>query len=565
MRSIKFSLAFMILSVVGYAQQISDSLQINTYKELASKARTPNLSFEKAKMYSDAYLSKAKNEGEASRIAKGYYLYTKIVESEQDKNIYLDSVLLHSNSIKNTNFLGLVFLEKGSILYNQRNYLDALEYYLKAEKEIKDKNGSLYYSTRFNIGFLQRNIGNYKEAKTVFNECLQQQEDLKHLDDGNRYASILFQLSSIHSEINELEKATAINTKGIQLSLEKGLKDKYYLFVANQGINLNLRKNYNASIDSIEKALPHLPERDRTVSQFYLGKSYHAIGQKEKALPYFQKIDTIFSKTSHLLLQLRETYDFLISDAKQKEDLKLQLYYRVQLSKFDSIHHKTYKSLSKNITENYDIPRLVEVNKKKILELTKEKNNTSKKLTLSIIIGFLISLAAIIGLLYYYRQKKQYQKRYDAIVAKNKENNASIEVVKDLKPKNIIADTIGLDDEAIQIILEQLNIFEKEKHYLTNQISLQETAKIVKTNSKYLSKIINTYKGKTFTNYINDLRVDYLIDRIQNDAMYKKYTIKAIAQEGGFTNSGAFFRAFYKKTGLKPSYFIKKVREEQQN
>ncbi|WP_282079668.1 helix-turn-helix domain-containing protein [Aquimarina algiphila] len=79
------------------------------------------------------------------------------------------------------------------------------------------------------------------------------------------------------------------------------------------------------------------------------------------------------------------------------------------------------------------------------------------------------------------------------------------------------------------------------------------------SNSKYLSLFINHYEQKKFTNYINDLRIEYAMEKIKNDKKFRKYTIKAIAYETGFSNPVSFSQAFYKKTGLKPSYFIKQL------
>jgi AraC-like DNA-binding protein len=50
---------------------------------------------------------------------------------------------------------------------------------------------------------------------------------------------------------------------------------------------------------------------------------------------------------------------------------------------------------------------------------------------------------------------------------------------------------------------------------------------------------------------------------LQKDTTIRKYTIKAIANEVGFNTSEPFAKAFYKKTGLKPSYYIKKLNEKQ--
>ncbi|HLV70233.1 MAG TPA: helix-turn-helix domain-containing protein, partial [Xanthomarina sp.] len=85
------------------------------------------------------------------------------------------------------------------------------------------------------------------------------------------------------------------------------------------------------------------------------------------------------------------------------------------------------------------------------------------------------------------------------------------------------------------------------------------------TNSTYLSKIINTYKGKSINNYITDLRVDYIINELNQNHILRKMTIKAIALEIGFNNPESFSKAFYKKTGIKPSYFIKQIEKENKN
>ncbi len=81
----------------------------------------------------------------------------------------------------------------------------------------------------------------------------------------------------------------------------------------------------------------------------------------------------------------------------------------------------------------------------------------------------------------------------------------------------------------------------------------------METNSKYLSKIVNTHKEKTFTKYINDLRVEYAIRKLQQDKKLRNYTIQAIAVEFAFDNAESFSTAFHKNTGLKPTYFIENI------
>lgn len=68
---------------------------------------------------------------------------------------------------------------------------------------------------------------------------------------------------------------------------------------------------------------------------------------------------------------------------------------------------------------------------------------------------------------------------------------------------------------------------------------------------------MNEYKGKNFTNYINDLRIEYFIKEYKKNPKYSKYTIKFLGEEMGFNNAQSFSKAFLKKTGIKLSVFIK--------
>ncbi len=86
-------------------------------------------------------------------------------------------------------------------------------------------------------------------------------------------------------------------------------------------------------------------------------------------------------------------------------------------------------------------------------------------------------------------------------------------------------------------------------------------AKSFGTNSTYLSKVINLKKDKNFSQYINDLRIDYTIHLLKENPRIRKYTIKAIASECGFKSAESFSKGFYKKYGIYPSYYLKQLDE----
>ena len=104
-----------------------------------------------------------------------------------------------------------------------------------------------------------------------------------------------------------------------------------------------------------------------------------------------------------------------------------------------------------------------------------------------------------------------------------------------------------------------MDVFENKKLYLGKDCSLANVAKKLQTNSSYLSKIVNNYKENSFNSYINNLRIDYVLSKLQDDQRFRKYTISAIADEAGYNNAQSFGNAFFKQTSMKPSTFIKQL------
>jgi len=117
-----------------------------------------------------------------------------------------------------------------------------------------------------------------------------------------------------------------------------------------------------------------------------------------------------------------------------------------------------------------------------------------------------------------------------------------------------------IDQEVITTVLKKLDDFEIKKEFLQHDVNLAMVAKKCNTNTKYLSKIIHSYKGKSFVNYINNLRVDYILKELKINPTLQKYTIKSISEEIGFNTAESFSTAFKKKTGIRPSYYIKELK-----
>ena len=115
----------------------------------------------------------------------------------------------------------------------------------------------------------------------------------------------------------------------------------------------------------------------------------------------------------------------------------------------------------------------------------------------------------------------------------------------------------------ITSILKKLDQFEEKKGFLQKDITLAILAKKCATNTKYLPKVINIHKDKSFVSYINNLRIDYILKELKENKILQKYTIKTISEEAGFNTAESFARAFKNKTGIRPSYYIRNLKKEE--
>jgi YesN/AraC family two-component response regulator len=275
-------------------------------------------------------------------------------------------------------------------------------------------------------------------------------------------------------------------------------------------------------------------------------------------------VDSLFVTENRTDIIMKRSYQELINYHKKSGDLKKELYYVNQFLRLDSLLHKEEIYLSKGLYKEYDIPQL-ESEKEMILQQMEENDLLFKK----IILAFTILLAvSLIVLFFQYYKKTVYKKKFDAIMNSIDESSptevAPIEEIQESIEGPIIDKTkekksLDISKEIVSDILKGLQKFEKEKQFLSHNITISILTKELKTNNNYLSKVINHYKKLSFSNYLNLLRVNYFIDLAKRDPNIRKFTIKAIANDVGFSNSESFSKAFYKHKGIKPSYFLKEL------
>ena len=219
----------------------------------------------------------------------------------------------------------------------------------------------------------------------------------------------------------------------------------------------------------------------------------------------------------------------------------------------DKSYEKNYKYLFAKIHKEYDTKKLID-----------EKNSIENSLKVHQYLTLLVIIISIVFISFstykYFQMQRRYKERFEQIISKNTEiEKIPVTIVEE--NKTVIPKITGLSESTITYILEQLEIFEKEQQFLDYKITQKLLSEKLGTNPTYLSKIINAYKEKNFSNYLNDLRLEFIVELLKTEHQFLEKEIKELANIAGFTNAEAFSDNFQRKFEIKPSYFIKMMKE----
>ncbi|NAS32147.1 helix-turn-helix domain-containing protein [Flavobacteriaceae bacterium R38] len=558
---------FLFVTVSGASQKIPDSLLSKSYEELRNSYWEVYPDSLKGSEYVKTYLFKAKKDHDTIKIARGYQWF-KFISSKYDDldyySIYNDSIISITKNIKNHNvYPAIAYHYKGIFLYNKGDLEEALNNFLIAKNHVeKNNNTPLFFSVKQAIAALKSKIGLEEEALKIYQEQLKEIRNFKssdidkvnqidYLDD---YIITLSNISLTYIRLKKIDLADIYIKKGINESLK--FNDSihndsiyYYGFVSASAYNEYFKGNYKAAIDSLDKAFPHETDQNSRINHYlYKGRIAKDLNNTEEAILNFEKLDSIYEIHQDPVLELPEVYQTFIDYYKEKGDIENQLKYIDKFITVDSVLDANFNYLSTNITKEYDIPLLVSEKENLISQLEKEKNQSNTGL------GILAGVSLLLGgfLFYYYKKQRFYKKRFEEIL--NTEPT-KVSFLRRQESKKVH----DLSKDVVEKITKGLKEFEREKDFLDHSTTLNSLSKKLDTNSNYLSKVINSYEQKNFSNYLNDLRVEYAIEQLKTNKQFRLYSVKGMAKEVGFNSPESFSKAFHKRTGIYPSYFLKQL------
>ena len=399
-----------------------------------------------------------------------------------------------------TGFLVIKLLRELDLETVAENYLSAL---LIQNKEINDKNLLLWYTGRLQQDSAYANFekGNFPEALQLFTEA----------------------------KSNFLRNNDSLAINGIDLSIAE-----VYLKTARP----DLAKVY---FDKILTEIQQKENNDFLKMMVFqnLGSVYFLEKDNEKSLDYFQQALAISLQLPNKSFENAAAQGLALNYLAGENTHNF--YLNKQRTNSTSVDVEIDKNLAVNTVYNFINFHQKELSEKKI------KEELVWVYSLAGIV--LLLLLGGIGILYLYSSKtRQYEAIWKYIQPK--------EPILETNAKDALQKSSIVPEETEQIILQKLLKFEAGKKFTNPDMSIALLASQFDTNTKYLSEVINRQKEKNFNSYINELRINYIIEKLKTDPVYFNYKISYLAHECGFSSHSSFATVFKSVTGISPTKFM---------
>jgi AraC-like DNA-binding protein/tetratricopeptide (TPR) repeat protein len=499
--------------------------------------------------------------------AKAFKNYKELTQAYRDaasfsinkKIEYADSAVWAASQANDHDLIGNSYLTKGSVYYfTYRKYQKALDEYLRAWQYLnKSTDPYLRHKNMYHIGVVKSYLGYYEEALTLFSKCRAYYRDTNVPSDfpNLRYNMKKGYLNSLHQMgiclfyQSKIKEVSELINEGLQASAEdKNFYIERSYFYKLSGILAYLKANDKEALYDFNIALAGIEKKSDFTNAsliYYLkGKILLRNNSENDGINYLEKVDSVFLERNFAHPSVREAFELLITHYKNKNDNKKELYYTKQLLQFDRVMHNDFKYLSGKIIKEYDTSDL----------LISKKRLESSAFYGYIVAGISIGALLLVSVRYFRVKKsvKNYQNAGDGDQTLGEETHKHTASTKLSKLPENLADEI----------LNKLKIMEQNKFYLEKGLTQNELAKRLKTNTAYLSAVINEYKGTSYNTYLNSLRLEYVMEKLRTSAEWRKYSIDTIADECGFANRPKFSKFFIEITALTPSEFIQKINDE---
>lgn len=587
MRLIISFLFFLILNTT--VAQPTKEFTEQEYLEMQDKIRfSMNGNFDEGLKYAAELQKSNNNEHLSFAYGAGSYLYQlkgNRAKCDEWYNKALSYYKKLPESVQKINLRAYLYNYRGLTEWKRKNFSNALSNYQEGIK-LSIKTSDVIQTVKFksNIALVNEEVGNYELAIKNLrqnSDFLDKNESLYEKDQfQNSKSNIYTNLGNVYEGyfIKDrkknflLDSAEYFYKRAITYS-QNYIDNKMTATLSLGNIYLLKRDYKNAERAYFDISIYAKQNNDETyykIANHNLGDLYYNQKKYDKALIFLKKVDSMSLKekkidNSYFQSNYIQAKIYSIKNepelAFKHSKIYLDSYEKYEGQLREEALEVNYKLGTANLSD--EMLSIQEKYKYEVLW-----NKALKVLYVILVVGIVFFLIKSI------RDKNKAQKKMNALIEEFKANLEKKEIEKAALERPLIVEVPELEDDGLlkkenanlsideakeNKIVEKLLALEEKLEYLNADFTLSYVAKKIKTNTTYLSYVVNKRFGKSFGEYSNELKINYVINQMITNHLYRKYSTQAIAESVGFKNAVSFAKSFRKRTGVSPAQFANNI------
>jgi AraC-like DNA-binding protein len=550
-------------TILCRAQELTTDETIKTRKIQELLLTAPEQAFNEAKKLTQSSNRFAKYCGEYY-VANYFYIQSDYPRAKELLLKLLNSIADNPSLNAHKNYRDLMGMCVNKLFYIYKN-LGEYNQALVLLTTYNDKISNDRYQQQ--LGILKVAMGDYRDGIELLKTDLRfskharlgvaEKREMNHKLFADRYNEIgeAYQKFYIQAQRTEyLDSADVYFNKAAQLMLRDTFQTNYTqaLMSMHKAKSAALKDDYKKALLFYKKGglYPEIFKNLRTAQIFDLGMAdcYFHLNQPDSAIFYAKRFLKNYQVTKVSKENLLIAYSVLSQSYSQKKDSQGAYNYAnlslALIKDMDKIKDKSLEFL-----HDYDISSI-----KKESDAIVDKRDTLRK----IMFGLAVLLVVVLYSYYrYYKKQKEKHKRFLSIVQRLKEDKFKNADIPEISVEN--QGSKIMDDELVQKIQNGLARLEEKEAYLKSDFKLAYVAKKLNTNTAYLSQYFNQALQKTFSEYTQELRINFVLRKLNTSPQFRNFTLQAIALEVGYKDATTFVKVFKKQTGLTPNYYIENL------
>lgn len=442
-------------------------------------------------------------------------------------------------------------------LNKKGNYSRAIYYYKKVDS-LSDisKNESDKITANFFLSSIYNRLSLKKQSQVYFIR-------VREIANKVKTPEILAMYNELESTLlmDNLRYCEAVRVKNAQIDFDKkslennkGIENVIYFGIDNITLSYCYLKCGNSPkakfyLTEYEKVLKIVPQNDKKylrLSLYFLNKAIINAEENHRDIAkyWFNKayVEAIENKnTLYIMRVIEEEMNYAVLDPKQ------------QKAHFDQ--YIKQKQILKSHAE------------KVIIQEESQQGSVIRYVWVVILIC--LSLIIVPFILFGGKIKLQLKKTFGKLRNNDMpiqaiEYESSIVTVEEdrMSSGSGKKESVIMSKKREEELFDKIKKFEEGILYTEKNFSMAQMALVLDSNAKYINYILQKYRGKTFSDYVNELRIKFIVNNLEQKPEYLNYKINYLSEISGFSSHSRFTYIFKKELNISPSEFISKLREK---